>query len=692
MSRSDLVHLRDLQATSVVLRVFWPCRFRVDAIGVDGMSARMLSFEVYFLQKGRWQIHARFKGLQKDEAIEEAKQLDRAGHIEAVCVLRESVDPVQKTSSESVVYHSPTLKTKPPVSAITSTAPGGRAELDRNAAPDGSAAANAAIDAIKREEAFQQKQHAEIQARIQEEAARELQYRSRREAPKTDGVAMVKAVTSLAMVALFCLIPASVIAYLVYLGMTQASETGMTINPQTGRIVLIGSFILAYGAVFLPMLKKFVDVSTLTAEGGGTATRSAPAHSAYRDDTHFPDEYEDHHDDDGSENAAVPAVADIVPAPGTGPAALSDDEEEPVEAPEPPEPPDENPGKEDLEKDSQPEGVDRADFPDLAAVPVVPPAKAVRDAEGESLNRELERLFKEIQSLFGDTVDDYTRFGLTLFLSGAGEVFARQGLVPKDIVKDRLIERVTKLGATPKMAKGFVVNIAEYLIDDRYFDMYDRGRAGAAGRVDDPTSDSGLREAVDHWRNPAPAAPGSEEEPDDTDPEALAILFTEIVDAEELLIQGGADRLGQAIDAHDEIVRDALEKFDGREIRHAGDGMIVTFPDSAHSVDAAIHMQTAFHRRQEDEPENGFPVRIGINTGQLTSGSGQSGRPVSLAARILTKAAVGEIVVSSRIREAAGGNDRVFEKKGTFKLKAFTETETIYLVNYSSYLQAGKTA
>ncbi len=645
------------------------------------MSTRTLSFEVYFLQKGRWQIHARYRGQQKDEAIEEAKQLDRASHVEAVCVLRESFDTVQQVAGESVIYHSPNLKSKPPVSAITSGTQRGRAEFDPDAAPEGSAAANAAMDAIKREEAFQQKQNLEIQARRQEEAARIQQYHAGKQAVKSDGVSMARAVTSLAMVALFCLIPASIFAYLVYIGLAQATEMGLKIHPQTGRISLIVSFILAYGVVFLPMLRKFVDLGAVT--GDDAPARSASAHASIYDEPSSWDDEDDDEDDvvdddrNGEPATVVENTAPTMPLQPADPVEPEIVEEEAVDVPDPVEPPPEI-----LPDEDEPEPSDRTGFPDIAGPFDVKTEKTERDIYGESLSWELERLMQEATSLFGVSVDDYTRFGLTLFLSGAAEAFARHGRVPKDVVTNRLIDRIRQLGADPALAKGFVVNIAEYLIDDWYYRMYDLGRAGAVGWIDDSTTDSGLREAMELWRNPV-------REESESGVAATAILFTEIADAERNHQVLGDRWLMDTMRVHDEIVRDALVKHDGREIRYTGDGIMATFPDSTHAVEAAIHMQVDTRRSRKDGPGHTFGLRVGINTTQAQE-DGNSGKPVSLALRILAKADEDQIVVSSRITQAAGEGDWLFEEKGSFKLKGQSGAETVYVVNYSSYQQGGE--
>jgi len=152
-------------------------------------GVRSVSYEVYYLQYGRWQIHHRYGSSERDEAIEEAKRLDTQGHFDASCVVREAWSNTTGTAFESVIYHSPKLKDKPPVGFITAGQDGGAKESAAApattgggksggggggrggpvaSAPEGSAAANAMKDAKKRAQEFNKKQQEEAEARARE--------------------------------------------------------------------------------------------------------------------------------------------------------------------------------------------------------------------------------------------------------------------------------------------------------------------------------------------------------------------------------------------------------------------------------------------------------------------------------------------------------------------------------------------
>ena len=75
--------------------------------------AHQTSYEVHVKQNGRWEIHARHSSGGKEQAIEEAKNLDAQKHSQAVKVIQEIYDPEEGTSKEYNVY-SPGQKKPPP--------------------------------------------------------------------------------------------------------------------------------------------------------------------------------------------------------------------------------------------------------------------------------------------------------------------------------------------------------------------------------------------------------------------------------------------------------------------------------------------------------------------------------------------------------------------------------------------------
>jgi len=621
------------------------------------------------MQNGRWQIHARFGPNAREEATDEAKRLDTGG-FEASCVIRETFDNAANTSEEVVVYHSPNLKTKPPVSHITGSG-GGKSSAPP---PEGSAAANAMVDAKKREKAFIQKQKKEAAAH------REEQDRKRRAAAalqEEDGPrdAIGEMIFKLLMVCFISLIPAGLTAYAAYFAFGHARAQGVQIDGQVAQFTLIGVFILSFTAFFVPLLRKYVTFGSVSA-GSDLAFAGASAGGA----SPLFDAVMPQRDPDGLEQTAPFEMPEILPEPEEEPEMVLEAE---PEEPAPTSPVPAAPMVYEADPELPPEEAEVAS--ELAVQPI-------HDAEGSDpagMSDELERMELEARRVVGERLDDYTRFGLTLFFAGAGEALSRKFKIIGKAAMDILVQRVTAFGNSDAMARGFVANIEEYLLEDRYFGMYRRGRSAAYRRIVDPNAPLGLDEALEEWRNPKRTADGTAEleeanSADQGGQKFVAVFFTDIVDSTAKQQSNGDHWMMDVIRAHNEIVRGGIKRFEGREIKHTGDGIMATFPSAQCAVDASILMQRGFRQFSDVMPDRSFEVRVGISAGEpIHEGGDIFGTPVNLAARVLSKTDANEICVSSVVKELCQGKRYDFQHSGTYELKGFPEAQPIYRVVFS---------
>ena len=104
----------------------------------------------------------------------------------------------------------------------------------------------------------------------------------------------------------------------------------------------------------------------------------------------------------------------------------------------------------------------------------------------------------------GHELNAFNRFGLTLYFVGAGLYMATRYKVSDQEITDILCAHVQTLGHTAEMARGFCANIDEYLVNPKYFQMYEKRRTTLAARRTIPISELAITEAVDEWNKPAP--------------------------------------------------------------------------------------------------------------------------------------------------------------------------------------------
>ena len=299
----------------------------------------------------------------------------------------------------------------------------------------------------------------------------------------------------------------------------------------------------------------------------------------------------------------------------------------------------------------------------------------------------LSALVTEAQSEYSDKllIDSYLRFGAILFLAGTADEIAHRLGLNKEKYLPILVSKVEYIGATHADANGFCVNINEYLLDKRYLNMYNIGRNFGKDKLTSKTEESGFIDCLEYWLRPIIKQNSDNENSDDDklNKKFVAVLFTDIVNSTENQQKMGDEWMMKVVHLHNELVRQALKKYNGQEIKHTGDGIMASFSTVNYAVSASIIMQEAFISEGIANPEYKFEVRIGISAGQpIHEGGDIFGTPVNLASRVLNKAGAGQIAVSSIVKDMCDIGGFKFLEIGNMKLKGFKRLETIFHVKY----------
>lgn len=129
------------------------------------------------------------------------------------------------------------------------------------------------------------------------------------------------------------------------------------------------------------------------------------------------------------------------------------------------------------------------------------------------------------------------------------------------------------------------------------------------------------------------------------------------------------------------IVRAALTTYQGREVKHTGDGIMASFNNTANGVAAAIYIQQKTAESNSTSPDVPLGIKIGINAGEpIIEDDDLFGTTVQLSARIVDKASDKEIFVSEIVKGICLGKDFSFESRGAREMKGFKEPITLYEV------------
>ncbi len=155
----------------------------------------------------------------------------------------------------------------------------------------------------------------------------------------------------------------------------------------------------------------------------------------------------------------------------------------------------------------------------------------------------------------------------------------------------------------------------------------------------------------------------TKERRDDADRLLATVLFTDIVASTERAAEIGDRRWKELLDRHDRMVRGALERFRGREIKTTGDGFLATFDGPGKAIEAAAAIREGARRLA-------IGIRAGLHVGEVElRGEDIGGLAVHAAARVLSSAAPDEILVSSTVKDLVIGSGLSFDDRGVHELK-----------------------
>ena len=151
----------------------------------------------------------------------------------------------------------------------------------------------------------------------------------------------------------------------------------------------------------------------------------------------------------------------------------------------------------------------------------------------------------------------------------------------------------------------------------------------------------------------------------------VSILFCDLVGSTELM-----SRVGDA--ASDEVRRacfvawrGALDDHRGTEVKAQGDGLMASFGSAVDSVECAAALQVATARLDDERPDLGLALRVGISSGDASFDDGDwYGTPVVEAARLCDAAEPGQILVAEIVTILARSRcARALVDAGAYTLK-----------------------
>jgi class 3 adenylate cyclase len=147
----------------------------------------------------------------------------------------------------------------------------------------------------------------------------------------------------------------------------------------------------------------------------------------------------------------------------------------------------------------------------------------------------------------------------------------------------------------------------------------------------------------------------------------VTVLFSDIVESTRMLTTMGDHRWMQLLERYEAITNLELDRYEGRLIDRAGDGLFATFEGPVRAIRCAVAMR-------DQSRELGIETRSGIHIGEVSLREGYvRGIAVHLAARIVGVAAPGEVLVSRTVKDLVAGSGLALIDRGDHRLKDISD-------------------
>lgn len=158
------------------------------------------------------------------------------------------------------------------------------------------------------------------------------------------------------------------------------------------------------------------------------------------------------------------------------------------------------------------------------------------------------------------------------------------------------------------------------------------------------------------------------------DPDRIlaTVLFTDIVESTARASALGDRRWREVLDRHDDLCREHVARFRGREVKQTGDGFLASFDGPARAVQCGLAVSEAIRPL-------GVEVRAGVHTGECEQrGDDLGGIAVHIGARVASLAGPSEVFVTRTVKDLVAGSGLRFDDRGEHALKGVPDAWQLY--------------
>jgi class 3 adenylate cyclase len=141
------------------------------------------------------------------------------------------------------------------------------------------------------------------------------------------------------------------------------------------------------------------------------------------------------------------------------------------------------------------------------------------------------------------------------------------------------------------------------------------------------------------------------------------VLYTDMVGSTEHAARLGDRRWRDLLATYDAVVRAEVLRFRGGLVKTTGDGALATFDGPGRAIRCSCAIR-------DSAQTLGVNIRAGLHTGEIELiGDDVAGIALHIGARVLAEANVGEVLVSSTVKDLVAGSGINFIERGEHQLK-----------------------
>jgi AraC-like DNA-binding protein len=210
--------------------------------------------------------------------------------------------------------------------------------------------------------------------------------------------------------------------------------------------------------------------------------------------------------------------------------------------------------------------------------------------------------------------------------------------------------------APNKEAVAEMHNRAHGLIPNKIIEVNSALVQSFLGRIYDPTEATLLEDGLKVF----------------SDPSFRILMVTTTTDPVLLRYQLGVETADELLNRHNELVRQKLAAFEGREVEHVGPGFITSFTSASKAVTCALSIQQDMPGKEAAQ----VGLKIGINAGEpVSKNDNLFGDTIQLAQYLCTIAGTCQVAVTCAVKELVAKDQ--LHKQGINMLTLAPPDETL---------------